>query len=165
MLRGRLHAIAGAASLCAFLATATPAVAFEQLDQIGSSGSGAGQLAFPSGIATDPAGNLLVADRSNHRVSEFGPTGAFIRAFGWDVIPEPPAEFEVCTAATGCKAGVAPGGDPGQLNSPQGITVDPSGNLAVADSFNNRVSLFTTQGAFIRAFGFDVIPGAPAGLR
>ena len=54
---------------------------------IGSSGSGAGQFNEPAGIAVNQAtGNVYVADRANNRVQEFSGAGAFIQAWGYDVV-------------------------------------------------------------------------------
>jgi DNA-binding beta-propeller fold protein YncE len=44
----------------------------------------------------------------------------------------------------------------GQLNGPEGLAVDTEGNLYVAEYSNNRVSVFTAAGAFVRAFGKGV---------
>jgi NHL repeat len=162
--RWRRVAIAAALSLGVVLALAAPASALQPLDRIGTTGGSAGQLSFPTGFDIDPSGNLFVADRSNHRVDEFDRTGAFVRAFGWDVIPGAPSEFEVCTAGTGCQVGDAFGGGTA-FNSPQGIAIDAAGNLAVVDTVHHRVMEFTTQGAFIRAFGWDVVTGGPTGFE
>lgn len=42
---------------------------------------------------------------------------------------------------------------PGQLNEPAQVAVDAAGDLYVADSGNDRVSVFSGAGAFLRAFG------------
>jgi hypothetical protein len=47
----------------------------------------------------------------------------------------------------------------GRLNFPHGVALDGSGNLYVADTGNERISVFSAAGGFIRAFGWDVIPG------
>ena len=70
--------------------------------------------------------------------------------------------MEVCT--TTCKAGVA-GAAAGQLNIPIALVFDAAGTLYVADGPNNRISAFNAQGAFQRAFGFDVDPGGGAGFE
>ena len=44
-------------------------------------------------------------------------------------------------------------GGKGQLNSPQGISFDSTGNVFVADWNNNRVQVFTAGGEYIRQFG------------
>ncbi len=130
--------------------------------EAGVSGGGAGQLFIPSGVATDAAGNLYVADRANQRISVYNPQGAFLRAFGFDVIPGGGVGFETCTAS--CKAGVL-GGGPGQFFNPEGVATDATGNLFVAEAANSRISVFDPQGAFLRAFGFDVIPGGGVGFE
>jgi NHL repeat len=123
----------------------------------GEPGGGAGQLSFPDGLASGGAGSLYVAD-ANSRLSQYTTEGAFVRAFGFDVIPGGGEGFEVCTHATGCKRGT-PGGRAGQLSEfPLGVGTDTEGSVYVADG-NQRVSQFTTEGAFVRAFGLDVVPG------
>ncbi|MET0307018.1 MAG: hypothetical protein ABW196_12440 [Solirubrobacterales bacterium] len=55
------------------------------------------------------------------------------------------------------------GSGAGQLNLPHGIATDPvTGHVFVADAdaSNNRVSEFTPWGNFVKAFGWDVAPGA-----
>jgi tripartite motif-containing protein 71 len=129
----------------------------------GRPGGGAGQLTNSDGVATDAAGNLYVAD-ANSRVSRFTREGAFVRAFGFDVRPGRGKRFEVCTRATGCKRGRA-GAGAGQVSSLLGIATDTAGNVYVADSGNGRISQFTTDGAFVRAFGLDVVPGGGKGFE
>jgi hypothetical protein len=49
----------------------------------------------------------------------------------------------------------------GQLIVPDGIATDPTtGHVVVADSNNNRIDEFTPWGDFVKAFGWDVAPGA-----
>jgi tripartite motif-containing protein 71 len=129
----------------------------------GLPGGGAGQLHDPSGIAIDSAGNLHVSEFQNHRISEFTPSGSFIRARGFDVVPGGVTGLETCTAApTGCKAGVA-GGAAGQLAAPEDIVFDGAGNLWLANNGNNRIDEFSRSGAFVKGFGWDVIPGGLPG--
>ena len=44
----------------------------------GEIGTGNGSFVSPSGLATDIAGNVYVADRDNHRVQKFSPSGNFL---------------------------------------------------------------------------------------
>ena len=119
----------------------------------------AGAFSGPAAAAVDAAGNAYVTEQVNQRVSVFSPGLAFQRAFGADVVPgNADTGFERCTAASGCKAGTT-GGGPGALNVPGGIAVGADGNLYVAEVQNHRVSVFSRQGIFLRAFGKDVIPG------
>ncbi len=119
----------------------------------GTSGSAAGQLDNPGQVAIDNAGDLFVADVSNNRIAQFSASGAFVRAWGFGV-DTGAAAFEVCTATSGCQAGLQ-GGEAGQLSSPFGIVL-AGGNLFIAEEGGDRVSEFTTSGAFVRAFGFGV---------
>lgn len=53
------------------------------------------------------------------------------------------------------------GAGAGQLNNPRGIASDPkTGHVYVVESNNRRVSEFTPWGKFVKAFGWDVAPGA-----
>src|SRR5436190_1847122 len=47
----------------------------------------------------------------------------------------------------------------GQLNLPQGLAIDPSDDVLVADENSNRVDEFTTAGGFVKAWGFNVAGG------
>ena len=60
------------------------------------------------------------------------------------------------------------GSGEGQLSSPQGVAVDPSGNVWVSGCANNRVDEFGPEGKFKLAFGWGVKDGkgeARAGLQ
>jgi NHL repeat len=162
--RRRRELVAVIAALLGAFVLPADALALEPLAQVGSVGSDAGQLASPNSVAINAAGDLIVADGANNRIVEFSADGSFIRAFGFDVIPGGSTGFEICTAATACKAGTS-GGGAGQLTLPSGIAVDAAGNISVADVFNHRISQFSDAGAFIDAFGFDVVPGGPTGLE
>ena len=128
--------------------------------QAGSLGQGAGEFTFPAGVTVH--GNLLyVGDFGNSRVGVYTLGGAFLRAFGKDVLPgNLNSGFEVCTSL--CKTGVE-GDGPGEFEAPLDLATDVAGNVYVADSFNNRISIFSPQPAFLRAFGRDVVPGNPGG--
>lgn len=131
-------------------------------------------LNSPQGIAINQeTGNLYVTDSGNLRVDEFSESGSFIAAFGEGVVESGPDDkgtgFDVCVAANGdvCKAGVS-GSTGGAFKAafngypavaPQGAP--NGGNVLVADPANLRVQEFSTSGAFIRAFGFDVVESGP----
>jgi DNA-binding beta-propeller fold protein YncE len=124
----------------------------------GEAGGHAGQLGFPGGVAVDDNENLYVTDPLNNRVSQFTTEGAFVRAFGFDVVPGGGKGFEICSPVTGCKRGIA-GGRAGQLDRPAYVASDGAGGIYVTDEANNRVNQFTTEGAFVRAWGLNVRPG------
>ncbi len=81
-------------------------------------GSGANQFSFPHSVALDAAGNIYVADRSNHRVQKWVPGAS-----------------SGITVAGG--NGVGAGAN--QLGFPEGVAVDAAGNVYVADTKNNRI--------------------------
>ena len=87
--------------------------------QAGIYGSGAGQFETPIGVATDPSGDVYVADTGYDRIDEFSAAGAFIKAIGSD------------------------GSGAGQFTSPIGVATDPSGDVYVADSYNDRIEEFS----------------------
>jgi len=95
----------------------------------GSPGSGDGQFNLPSGIATDAAGLVYVADTNNNRIQKLSASGVFITKWG--------------SLGTGN----------GQFNLPAAIALDPSGNVFVVDQVNRRIQKFTTNGAYLLQWG------------
>jgi len=97
---------------------------------IGSTGTGNGQLRFPMGVACDASNNVYVADSGNSRVAVFNSTGTWQRNIG--------------TAGTGS----------GQMTNPYGVAVSSAGELSVSDETLNRILVYNAStGAFIREFG------------
>lgn len=104
------------------------------------------QLAGPSALTQDAAGDLWVADAANNRIDEFSSSGEFIEAFGWEVNQEGSEQLEVCT--TDCRAGSA-GKGKGQLSDPRGIAYDPStGTLFVSNTGDEDILQFKIEGTF-----------------
>jgi DNA-binding beta-propeller fold protein YncE len=137
--------------LSAALVLALPgsAAAFEPLSNFGSFGSGAGQLNSPRGVTIGPDGMAYVADIENHRVSVFAADGSFVQAMGKDVRP---GGGDICTPATGCKAGIA-SSSPQGLTVPIGVALGPEGRLFVSEANNNRVGVYDPNGTFNYLFG------------
>ena len=114
------------------------------------------QLSFPSDVAVDAAGNLYIADYSNHRVRRVDPAGVISTVAG-----------------TGERSH---GGDGGpatsaQLYFPSGVAVDAAGNLYIADYLNDRVRrvnpagvISTVAGSGERGHGGDGGPATSAQL-
>ncbi|MEO5948894.1 MAG: prepilin-type N-terminal cleavage/methylation domain-containing protein [Candidatus Saccharimonas sp.] len=83
---------------------------------------GSAQFNYPGGIAVDSSGIVYVADKSNHRIRKITSAGV------------------VSTLAGSGVAGFADGaGGSAQFYNPSGVAVDSSGNIYVADRFNNRI--------------------------
>jgi DNA-binding beta-propeller fold protein YncE len=121
------------------------------LSKWGDFGTTGNRFKSPRGVAVDPSGYVYVADRSNHRISKFTNGGAFVRTWGWGVLDGTP-ELQTCAFAPLCLAGISGNGD-GQLNAPDGIGLDASGNVYVADTLNHRIQKFDGNGAFLTKWG------------
>ncbi|MHB8241956.1 MAG: RHS repeat-associated core domain-containing protein [Solirubrobacteraceae bacterium] len=95
----------------------------------GASGSGAGQMNWPAGMARDAKGNFWVVEGMNNRVQEFNEKGESVKTFG--------------SAGTGN----------GQLKEPFGLALDSKGDVWVADTYNNRLQEFNEKGEFMKVVG------------
>ena len=116
-----------AAALCA---TQSIAQDYTYLRTTGEPGTGQGQFDRPTGMTTDRAGNLYVADYMNGRVQVFDSKGNFVRQIG------------------------SKGTDPGQLQFP--ITLEMSKNgqhLYVGQLL--ALDVFTLDGQFVKHITFD----------
>ena len=86
-------------------------------------------LNFPEGITVDGSGNLYVGDTGNLRVREVSPGGIITTVAGDGVfdhnIFDPAGDGGPATAA--------------ELNLPEGVVLDASGNLYIADNLRGRV--------------------------
>lgn len=90
-----------------------------------------GLLSAPWGIARDSAGNTYIADTGNNRVRKVAASGV------------------ITTVAGVGTTGYSGDGGPGisaQLNAPEGLALDASGNLYIADTYNFRVRRLDTSG-------------------
>ena len=84
----------------------------------------------PLGLALDAAGNVFVADSGNNRIARIDHS-----------------TMAVTTVAGNGTAGFSGDGGPpiaAMLNAPQGVAVDPAGNLWIADTFNDRIRQVTS---------------------
>ncbi len=87
-------------------------------------------LGFPFYLAIDAAGNLYIADTSNSRIRKLAPSGI------------------ITTVAGGAGAGYAGDGGPAtsaQLDRPDGVAVDSSGNIYIADTLNYVIRKVTAS--------------------
>jgi streptogramin lyase len=97
--------------------------------KFGETGTEAGKLKAPWGVAVNGEGKLWVVDSANNRVEEFGPEGSYVAKFG------------------------EPGSGNGQLSAPRGIALDSAGHIWVADTGNNRLEEFSSAGAYMSSVG------------
>jgi trimeric autotransporter adhesin len=105
----------------------------------GYSGDGgpatAAELNVPGWAVADGAGNVIIADTGNNRVRVLAAkTGTF---YGQAM-----TAGHIYTVAGDGTAGYSGDGGPAtaaELNAPGGLTVDPAGNLVIADTENDRV--------------------------
>lgn len=111
-----------------------------------------GEFFSPQSVATDAAGNVYVADSGNNRIQKFDSSGNFLLAWGKNVsISNPSGNFEICVTASDCQIGET-GGLRGEMSDPFGVAADAAGNVYVADTGNNRVQKFNSNGQFQRAW-------------
>lgn len=133
---------------------------FAGTGQPGFSGDGgsaaAAALNYPVGLALDAAGNLYVADFNNKRVRRITPQGT------------------ITTVAGNGQAGFSGDGQAATqaaING-YGVGISPSGELFIADTFNNRVRRVNAQGVIstiagtgTQGFSGDGGPAASATLN
>ena len=97
----------------------------------GIAGRGTDRFDQPTEVAVAPNGDIFVADghgrdaADNARIMKFDKTGKFIKMWG--------------------KKGTAPG----EFDCPHSLAFDSRGRLFVGDRQNNRIQIFTQDGAFI----------------
>jgi uncharacterized protein (TIGR03437 family) len=103
--------------------------------QTGYSGDGgpatAARLNDPRGVVTDPNGVVYFCDRLNHAVRKIDTNGIISTVAG--------------TGVPGYNQDNIPGTQ-AMLNQPWRVTLDPAGNLYIADSGNNRIRKLSTSG-------------------
>lgn len=111
-------------------------------DSFGEYGEGNGQLNSPRNVAFDNSGRLYVSDHNNSRIVIFSPDGQFQRQFGKS------------------------GWSEGELMTPKCVCLDPDDIVYVCEGGNHprlrnhRISIFTTEGRFLKLFGsFGHSPG------
>jgi sugar lactone lactonase YvrE len=138
-----------ATALC--LGVPASALALGPLSSFGTYGKEPGQMSTAGGIAIATDGLAYVADSDNNRIDVFAPDGSFVRSIGKVLAPseECDEDDQHCQGKNGLNSA-------GALSAPKDVALDSTGNVFVADSRNNRISVFSTDGTFIRAFGMAV---------
>ncbi|MGO8881997.1 MAG: 6-bladed beta-propeller [Desulfomonilaceae bacterium] len=101
---------------------------FRLVSVIGELGDKDNQFRLPTACQTNPDGEILVLDSKHGLVKIFDKDGNFKRSFGGD------------------------GRAPGLLNAPQGMILDTSGSVIVADTGNQRVQKFDYNGKLVKVW-------------
>jgi sugar lactone lactonase YvrE len=120
------------------------AAAHGTADGIGS----AAKFEYPHGLAIDAAGNLFVSDSSSHTIRQISPNGTVTTLAG------SPGLF-------GSADGV---GGAARFYSPQGLAIDGSGNLFVADASNDTIRKVTSAGVVTTLAGSPKNSGSIDGV-
>jgi uncharacterized protein (TIGR03437 family) len=109
---------------------------------LGDSGDGGpavdAELGDPTGVAVDAAGNVFIADTLNSKIRKVTPDGIISTVAG-DGIQAYFGDKGLATNAA--------------LYFPHDVTVDSSGNLYIADTFNNVIRMLTPEAPAIFASG------------
>ncbi len=108
----------------------------------------AARFNHPVGVAVDPSGTLYVADCGNNTIRRISPAGVVTTCAGLALVQ-------------GTNDGI---GSTASFNSPQGVTVDHSGNVYVADSWNDTIRKITPAGEVTTISGSPGAPGADDGV-
>ena len=96
---------------------------------------------FPAGLCSDPAGNLYVADRNNHRVRRIDTSGIVTTVAGTGT-PDWGGDGGPAVAA--------------HLNYPSDVVCDGKGNLYISDRSNNRIRRVDSSGVISTVVGLGL---------
>jgi uncharacterized protein (TIGR03437 family) len=91
----------------------------------------------PSGMATDAAGNVYIADTYNNRIRKVAPSGIITTMAG---------------NGTGGYSGDGGPATSAQLQNPTGLAMDAAGNLYIADTNNNAFRVVSPAGVISTLF-------------
>ena len=91
---------------------------------------GSGNFYSPEGICVDTQGDIYISDTGNHKIKKINTSGT--KSFIAGSV-DGPGDFD----------GTAGGA---KFNNPKGITIDPAGNLYVADTANHKIKKITPAG-------------------
>lgn len=105
-------------------------------------------LNFPTGVAVDTLGNIYIADTWNNRIRKVTTAGIISTVAG--------------NGAEGYSGdGVAATST--KLGAPAGVAVDTTGNIYIADTWNNRIRMVTTAGIISTVAGDGAFGGSGDG--
>lgn len=104
----------------------------------GSFGSNDGEFRYPVGITTDKDGFVYAVDMLNSRIQKFTSDGEFVKKWGSFGSQEGEFIFFI---------------EEGWDYPHGGITADNKGYVYVADTYNDRIQKFTSDGVFVKEWG------------
>ncbi|MCF6228044.1 MAG: hypothetical protein L3J82_05155, partial [Planctomycetes bacterium] len=107
----------------------------------------AARFARPDGVAVDSSGTVYVADRNNHTIRKITAAGVVTTLAGM-------------AGSLGSADGA---GAAARFNFPGGVAVDSSGNVYVADSWNDTIRKITAAGVVTTLAGTAGTPGSADG--
>ncbi len=99
----------------------------------------------PKGIALDAAGNVYVADTYNNKIRKISPAGS-VSTF----------------AGSGVQGSADGSGSSASFDRPSGVAVDASGNVYVADPYNNKIRKISPAG-LVSTFAGSGVKGSADG--
>ncbi len=112
--------------------------------QFGRRGTGPGEFNFPTHVAADNQGRLLVTDSLNSRIQVFDAAGKFLSQIG------------------------SAGDTPGHFGRPKGVAADSFGHIYVADAVFDNLQVFDLSGHLLMTLGQGGTEpgefGLPAGI-
>ncbi|MEO9308143.1 MAG: NHL repeat-containing protein [Nitrososphaera sp.] len=118
----------------------------------------ASTLELPSCLAFDSSGNLWVADSGNNRILKYPSSSLSTNGASATVELGQPSGTAF-TSNTGNNGGISAS----TLSSPSCLAFDSSGNLWVADKFNNRVLMYPSSSLTTNGASATVELGQPSG--
>ena len=120
----------------AILLTPTQETSVSPVEFVRSISSEPNAFDTPADLAVDAQGKLYVLDAGNDRIQVFDPEGKFVRMWGKSGSGEGEFNFQ---RENGDAIGA--------------LTIDPQGNVYVADNANQRIQKFDGQGKFLMTWG------------
>lgn len=103
---------------------------------------------LPSGIAVDDAGNIYVADSNNQSIRKITPAGVVTTLAG----------------AAGSPGSTDGSGSSARFSGPQGVAVDETGNVYVADTNNQTIRKISPTGLVTTLAGTAGVSGSTDGV-
>ncbi|MHB8892790.1 MAG: NHL repeat-containing protein [Candidatus Limnocylindrales bacterium] len=110
------------------------------LARFGREGTGDDELSSPRRLAVGPGGLMAVADAGNNRVLVWDERGQCSRVLG-------------VNRSSGGADWLMAGEAPGEFDDPQGVALDSSGSIFVADTGNHRIQRIGASGKPELVFG------------